>query len=262
VDLGLRDSVVLITGAGGSLGRGLVTGFAREGARLFITDVEQKSLKRVGEEVCKGGGICEYRVCDVTDSGQVRAVVADGAGIFEERIDVLVNAAGIARQGPVEEMSDHEWEEVFAVNCRGTFLFIREVVPFMKRQGSGRIVNFSSKSGKTGSPLLSAYSAAKAAIIGLTQALALELADHHITVNCVCPGLVRDTGMCDALFDDYARNLNVPIEEVERRFTGKVPLKRLGLIEDVVDAVLYLASERSAYVTGQALNVSGGREMH
>jgi NAD(P)-dependent dehydrogenase (short-subunit alcohol dehydrogenase family) len=262
VDLGLNDSVVLITGAGGSLGRGLVTGFAREGARLFITDVDPDRLSRVVEEVRRSGGACGYRACDVTDSGQVKSVIAEVAGNFAQRIDVLINAAGIAHQGPVEEMSDQEWEEVFAVNCRGTFLFVREVVPFMKRRGSGRIVNFSSKSGKTGSPLLSAYSAAKAAIIGFTQAVALELAEHHITVNCVCPGLVGDTGMCDVLFEDYARNLNVPIEVVERQFTGKVPLKRLGRVEDVVDAVLYLASEGSSYVTGQALNVSGGREMH
>jgi NAD(P)-dependent dehydrogenase (short-subunit alcohol dehydrogenase family) len=262
MDFGLHDRVVLITGAAGSLGRGLVDGFTLEGARLFITDVDENNLKRLRDKVRERGGVCECSPCDVTDSGQVSAVAAEGARLFNDRIDVLVNGAGYARQGPVEGMSEQDWDDVFAINCRGTFLFIREVVPLMKRSGSGVIVNFSSKSGKTGSPLLSAYSAAKAAIIGLTQALAFELAEHHIRVNCVCPGLVRDTAMCDVLFDDYARNLNVSMEEVERRFTDKVPLKRLGHIEDVVDAVLYLASGRSGYLTGQALNISGGREVH
>ena len=262
MDLELQDRVVLITGAAGSLGRGLVNGFAMEGARLFITDVDEKNLKRVRGKVREQGGICECSPCDVTDSGQVSAVVAEGARLFSDTIDVLVNAAGYALQGPVDGMSEQDWDHVFAVNCKGAFLFIREVVPFMKRRESGVILNFSSKSGKTGSPLLSAYSAAKAAIIGLTQALAFELAEHHIRVNCVCPGLVRDTAMCDVLFDDYVRNLSVSTGEVERRFTDKVPLKRLGHIEDVVDAVLYLASGRSGYLTGQALNISGGREMH
>jgi len=262
VDLGLRDSVVLITGAAGSLGRGLVLGFARQGARLFITDRDGDGLERVREEIQGSGVACAAKGADVTRSNEVHALVSEAARIYEGRVDVLVNAAGIAWQGRIEEMDERSWDEIFAVNCRGAFLFVREVVPFMKERRRGKIVNFSSKSGKTGSALLGAYSAAKAAIIGFTQSLAFELAEYGINVNCVCPGLVRDSGMCDLLFEDYARNLSLSMEEVEKRFAAKVPLNRLGRIDDVVDTVLFLASSRSDYLTGQAVNVSGGREVH
>jgi NAD(P)-dependent dehydrogenase (short-subunit alcohol dehydrogenase family) len=136
------------------------------------------------------------------------------------------------------------------------------VVPLMKRQGGGSIVNFSSKSGKTGSALMSAYSAAKAAIIGLTQALAFELAPHRIRVNCVCPGITEDTGVWSNVSSDYVRNMNLPIEEVVKKFTSKVPLGRLARVEDVVNMTCYLASDRADYMTGQAINITGGREMH
>jgi NAD(P)-dependent dehydrogenase (short-subunit alcohol dehydrogenase family) len=179
------------------------------------------------------------------------------------RIDVLVNVAGTVGQGgPVEDLELENWEQVFAVNCRGTFLFIKYVVPRMKAQGSGSIVNFSSKSGKTGSALMSAYSAAKAAIIGFTQALAFELAPNRIRVNCVCPGITEDTGVWSNVSGDYVRNLNLPIEEVVKKFTSKVPLGRLARVEDVVNMTCYLASDRADYMTGQAINITGGREMH
>jgi NAD(P)-dependent dehydrogenase (short-subunit alcohol dehydrogenase family) len=132
----------------------------------------------------------------------------------------------------------------------------------MKRAQYGKIVNFSSKSGKTGSPLLSAYSAAKAAVIGLTQSLAFELAEWNINVNCVCPGLVENTGMCNDLFTDYKENLSKSMKEVAAHFSRKIPLGRLATIEDVVDTILFLSSDRSSYITGQAVNISGGRELH
>jgi NAD(P)-dependent dehydrogenase (short-subunit alcohol dehydrogenase family) len=128
--------------------------------------------------------------------------------------------------------------------------------------GGGSIVNFSSKSGKTGSALMSAYSAAKAAIIGLTQALAFELAPHRIRVNCVCPGITEDTGVWSNVSSDYVRNMNLPIEEVVKKFTSKVPLGRLARVDDVVNMTCYLASDRADYMTGQAINITGGREMH
>jgi len=131
----------------------------------------------------------------------------------------------------------------------------------MKRGGRGSIVNFSSKSGKTGSALMSAYSAAKAAMIGFTQALAFELAPV-IRVNCVCPGITEDTGVWSNVSADYVQNLKLPLPEVVKKFTSKVPLGRLARIEDVVNATCFLASARADYMTGQAINITGGREMH
>jgi NAD(P)-dependent dehydrogenase (short-subunit alcohol dehydrogenase family) len=132
----------------------------------------------------------------------------------------------------------------------------------MKAHSYGRIVNFSSKSGKTGSALMSHYSAAKAAIIGFTQALAYELADNGINVNCVCPGITENTGVWSAVSAGYVENLHLPVEQVVKQFTAKVPLKRLARIEDVVAVTCFLASAGADYMTGQAVNVTGGREMH
>jgi NAD(P)-dependent dehydrogenase (short-subunit alcohol dehydrogenase family) len=262
VDLSLQERVVIITGAAGSLGAGLVQGFAREGAQLFIVDRNGSDLEKVGEEARLVGVTCIWRAADVTSAAEVSESMREAVHFYNGRVDILVNAAGIASQGRIEEMNERDWDQVFAVNCRGTFLFIREVVPIMKGAAYGKIINFSSKSGKTGSPLLGAYSAAKAAVIGLTQSLAFELAEWGINVNCVCPGLVYNTGMCDSLFTDYADNLSLSMQEVAGHFAEKIPLKRLAMVEDVVDTVLFLASDRSGYMTGQSVNVSGGREVH
>jgi NAD(P)-dependent dehydrogenase (short-subunit alcohol dehydrogenase family) len=132
----------------------------------------------------------------------------------------------------------------------------------MKAQKSGKIVNFSSKSGKTGSALLSHYSAAKAAIIGFTQALAFELADHGIMVNCLCPGITESTGVWSTVSAGYSKELELPMEEVVKKVISKVPLKRLARVEDIVALTLFLASSGADYMTGQAINITGGREMH
>jgi NAD(P)-dependent dehydrogenase (short-subunit alcohol dehydrogenase family) len=230
-----------------------------QGARVFVTDLDQGALDAVCAEL---GSDCRGLAADVTSPDHVARVVAAAVDAFE-RVDVLVNVAGTVGQGGnVEDLTPDNWDDVFAVNCKGTFLFIKEVVPIMKRNGSGSIVNFSSKSGKTGSALMSAYSAAKAAVIGLTQALAFELASHKIRVNCVCPGITEATGVWSNVSTDYVKNMELPIDEVVKKFTAKVPLGRLAYLEDVVNVTCFLASEQAAYMTGQAINITGGREMH
>jgi NAD(P)-dependent dehydrogenase (short-subunit alcohol dehydrogenase family) len=261
MDYGLSKKVVIVTGAAGSIGRGIALGFAREGAKSFITDLREEPLRRTEREVREAGGVCESLAADVAMADRVRAVMSAAMSAFG-RVDVLVNVAGLVKQNKIEETGEREWDEVFAVNCKGTFFFIREAVPVMKKQGCGRIINFSSKSGKTGSALIAPYSAAKAAVIGLTQALAYELADFGINVNCVCPGLVEDTGVWDTLSADYEKNLKQNRTEVAASFTKKVPLKRLAKVEDVVSVVLFLSSTGADYMTGQAINITGGREMH
>jgi NAD(P)-dependent dehydrogenase (short-subunit alcohol dehydrogenase family) len=254
-----QDQVGLVTGAAGSIGRGIAERMIAEGAKVFITDLDQKRIDQTAAEL---GPSCRGLAADVTDAPQVRRVVQAALEAFGARIDVLVNVAGTVGQGgKVEDMSPENWDFVFAVNCRGTFLFTREVVPVMKRAGRGSIVNFSSKSGKTGSALMSAYSAAKAAVIGFTQAMAFELAPQ-IRVNCVCPGITENTGVWSSVSADYVRAMKLPKDEVVKKFTSKVPMGRLARIDDVVNMTCFLASSRADYMTGQAINITGGREMH
>jgi len=255
-----EGKVALVTGAAGSIGKGVARRLCEHGAAVLITDLDQARLDAVAAEI---GDKCKGLAADCTKADQVEEVVEAAKGAFGGRIDILVNAAGTVGKGSkVEEMSERTWDVVSDFNCKGTFLFIKYVAGIMKAGGGGKIVNFSSKSGKTGSALMSAYSAAKAAIIGLTQALAFELADSHINVNCVCPGITADTGVWSNVSADYVENMKLPIEEVVKKFTAKVPLKRLANVEDVVAVTTFLASSGADYMTGQAINITGGREMH
>jgi NAD(P)-dependent dehydrogenase (short-subunit alcohol dehydrogenase family) len=255
-----KNHVALVTGAAGSIGKGIASYLVREGARVFITDLDQDQLDGICDEL---GDCCKAVAGDVTVHKDVKGIVQSAAEAFGGRIDVLVNVAGtVGKGGEVEGISEENWDSVFAINCKGTFLLVKEVVPLMKTAGRGSIVNFSSKSGKTGSALMSAYSAAKAAIIGFTQALAYELAPYQIRVNCVCPGITEATGVWTKVSADYIENMSLPFEEVVKRFTAKVPLGRLARIEDVINIACFLASDRASYMTGQAINITGGREMH
>lgn len=257
-----QDKVALITGAAGSIGKGIAERLYQEGARVFITDLDQAKLDQCCRRIDPGGKRCKALAADVTDHNQVKQVVQALISEFGGKIDVLVNVAGVVAQGKVEDIAEEDWDRVFAVNCKGTFLFIKEVVPVMKRCGGGKIINFSSKSGKTGSALMAHYSAAKAAIIGLTQSLAYELAGDSINVNCICPGITENTGVWDNVSSGYVKNLNMPMEKIVETFTAKVPLKRLAKVEDIVAVTCFLASKGADYMTGQAINVTGGREMH
>jgi sorbitol-6-phosphate 2-dehydrogenase len=253
--------VVLVTGAAGTIGQGIAEEFYKQGASVFITDLGSDNLKRIHDGLSPEGKRCSYLAADITHYPQVKEVVKNCLNLYN-RIDILVNVAGVVAQKAVEEIEEEEWDIMFDVNCKGTFFFIKEIVPLMKKQKFGRIINFSSKSGKTGSALMSHYSAAKAAIIGLTQSLAYELADFGINVNCICPGITESTGVWDKVSSGYTQNLDLAYNEVVKKFTAKVPLKRLAKIEDIVAITTFLASDGASYMTGQAINITGGREMH
>jgi NAD(P)-dependent dehydrogenase (short-subunit alcohol dehydrogenase family) len=257
----LTGRTALVTGAAGAIGKGIAAGYLAAGAKVFITDIAPPAVEAAVRELSDAGA-CRGLAADVTAEDQVVKVVDAAQEAFGGSVDILANVAGIVGQGKVEDLSVAEWDRMFAVNCRGTFLFIKQVVPLMKARRGGKIVNFSSKSGKTGSALMCHYSAAKGAIIALTQALAFELADFNINVNCLCPGITDNTGVWKNVSAGYIENLNMPREQVVRKFTEKIPLKRLARVEDLVAVTLFLSSPGSDYMTGQAVNVTGGREMH
>ncbi|MDR3233528.1 MAG: SDR family oxidoreductase [Planctomycetaceae bacterium] len=254
------NKVALITGATGSIGKETARRIVQEGGKVFVTDLDQAKVNAALKDI---GGDCQGLAADVTKLEAVSAVVTACQKAFGGRIDVLVNVAGTSGKGSkIEDITESEWDFIYAVNVKGTFFFIKQVLPIMKAQGSGAVVNFSSKSGKTGSALMSAYSSAKGAIITLTQAVAYETAKLGIRINCVCPGVTEATGVWAHVSADYVNNMKMPMEDIVKTFVAKVPMGRLAHIDDVVNAACFLASDRSAYMTGQAVNVTGGREMH
>jgi NAD(P)-dependent dehydrogenase (short-subunit alcohol dehydrogenase family) len=255
-----KDKIALITGATGSIGKEIAKRIVAEGGKSFITDLDQSKIDAVAKEIGLG---CDGLAADITKSDAVKSVVDACQKKFGGKIDVLINVAGTSGKGnKIEDVDENEWDFIYAVNVKGTFFFIKYVLPIMKAQGNGSIVNFSSKSGKTGSALMSAYSSAKGAIITLTQAVAFEVAKLNIRINCVCPGITESTGVWTHVSADYVNNMKLSHEEIVKTFTAKIPMGRLAHIEDVVNVACFLASDRATYMTGQAINITGGREMH
>ena len=239
----------LVTGASRGIGRAIALGLARDGFDVVVNDIERQrtELEAAAAEITAVGrrGIAVF--ADVSDRTQVRAMV-DAAIAQAGHIDVVVNNAGILIAGAVEELPEQHWDAVMNVNAKGTFLVVQALLPHMRARGYGRIVNVASIGGKHGAPEQAHYSASKAAIMGFTRVLAQEAGPFGITANCLCPGIIV-TDMGRTNLSDQA---NVD------RWVGITALRRLGQPEDVVGPACFLASDASAFVTGQSLNVCGG----
>lgn len=243
----LRDRVAIITGAAQGMGRAVAERFAEEGASLSLADIQQEKLQEVTGRFRERGISARDYHCDVSDESQVQSLVSAVLNDFG-RIDILVNCAGILYPTRFHEMTIDEWDRVLAINLRGTFLLMRAVYPHMKAQGDGRIINFSSTAGLTVSTLGGAhYTASKHAVVGLTKAVAKEGGQFGVRVNAVCPGLI-DTEMVRETID----------VQTIRKYEQFFPIARLGNPKEVAELVLFLASDRSAYITGVSLNISGG----
>jgi meso-butanediol dehydrogenase / (S,S)-butanediol dehydrogenase / diacetyl reductase len=255
--MSFAGKVVMITGAGGGIGRGVARAFADEGAIVFATDVNETKVKQTERELKEIGSICVSQKVDVRS--QVEVVGSLGHCLEEfGRVDILVNCAGILSLDRYDEITQELWDNIMAVNARGTFFACQAVAREMVRRGEGgKIVNISSVAGKVGGVLYTHYCSSKFAVIGMTKCLALELADHKINVNAVCPGDV-DTEMSDYEFATLAKIRGISEDEVRKQAAKRAPLGRLALPSDVANVVLFLASEKSSYMTGQSLNVTGG----
>lgn len=256
----LAHKVAIVTGSASGIGRGIALRFAEEGADVCCWDLNPQGAKETAREVEKVGRKSSAFQVDVTKSGEVK----DSAqAVFDQfgKIDILVNSAGIIRAHFITEVPEEVWDSIIAVNLKGTFLCIQEVAKYMIPRKSGKIISISSKSGKKGGLWLAAYSASKFGIIGLTQSAAMDLAPYKINVNAICPGNVFSTPMWDLLDKEYSKKLGVPPQEVRKIYVEKVPLGRECTVEDVANIAVFLASSYSDYMTGQAINVTGGQEV-
>lgn len=247
----------LVTGAGTGIGRAIARRLARDGWAVAVNDVDRARAAAVAEEIAAAGHAAAAVAADVGDRDGARRMVAEVLGALG-RVDLLVNNAGVCLLGAVADFPEADWRETFRVNVDGVFFACQAVLPHMLARRDGLIVNVASWSGKAGAPYFGAYCASKFAVIGLTQSLAKEVAAQGIRVNAVCPGIVAGTEM-RARVDEASRALGRPTA-AER--VGWIPLGRLGEAQDVAGVVAFLASDDARYMTGQAINVTGGLWMH
>jgi NAD(P)-dependent dehydrogenase (short-subunit alcohol dehydrogenase family) len=251
----LRDRVAIITGAASGIGRASAILFANEGARVMAVDLNEEGVARTAGDIESAGRSCTFRRCDVSDPVQVQETV-DATLNKLGRIDVLFNNAGVDLSKDVVDTTPEEWDRVLAVNLRSVFLMMRAVIPQMKRQGGGSIVNMASGLGIRPRPTLAAYCASKGGVIALSKAAATEVGADGIRVNALCPGMI-DTEMNRRVIES-----NPSREEALARMMLNYPLGRMGTVEEVAYAALFLASSESGYVTGVAFAVDGGRTLH
>ncbi|RKX44124.1 MAG: 3-ketoacyl-ACP reductase [Thermotogae bacterium] len=252
-----ENQVAMITGAGGGIGRTIAASFAREGAILVLTDVDERALGNLVSSLRKQEVQVVSCRMDVTKEAEVARVVGK---ILEDvgGVDILVNNAGVSTMNWFWELTEEEWDFNMNVNAKGVWLVTKYVVPHMIRRRKGKIVNIASMAAKIGAPLLAHYSASKFAVVGFTQAAAKELAPYGINVNAVCPGFVK-TPMQDreVIWEAQLRGIDDP-EKVRDEYIAQTPLGRLCYPEDVASVVLFLASKDADFMTGQAVNVTGG----
>jgi meso-butanediol dehydrogenase / (S,S)-butanediol dehydrogenase / diacetyl reductase len=240
----LQDRVALVTGGASGIGAACVKRFAAEGAIVIGLDVNA-----VPESEWADRGAARFVVVDVRDEDSIRAAVSSVVQ-EQERLDIVVNAAGVEGIGTVIDIDREEWERVIGVNLTGTFLVCKHVLPVMVAAGSGSVVNLSSVEGLEAIQSQPAYSASKGGVVLLTRNLAIDFGAVGIRVNCLCPGLIR-TPMTEMLFDPA-------IAEIRDRFIAQHMLGRAGLPEEIASAALFLASDDASFVTGHALVVDGG----
>jgi 3-oxoacyl-[acyl-carrier protein] reductase len=240
-----ENKVVMVTGGAAGIGRATATGFVKEGAKVAICDVNPEAGKTTAESL---GPEATFQQVDVSDNKSVNDWVENVVSQYGQ-IDVLVNNAGITRDGLIMRMKEADWDAVLNVNLKSAFNCIKAVSKTMVKQRSGRIINLASVVAVSGNPGQANYVASKAGIIGLTKSVAKELASRTITVNAVAPGFI-ETDMTASLAD-----------KAREAMVSQIPLGRAGTARDIAAAVMFLASDHAAYITGQVIHINGGMYM-
>ncbi|MFA5607391.1 MAG: SDR family NAD(P)-dependent oxidoreductase [Leucobacter sp.] len=255
----MSNRVVVITGAAGGMGRTAARTFAAEGARLALADVNRASLDEAVAELRKEHPDTEVLPIElnISDEQSVKAA-AQAVRDWSGRVDVLANIAGTEQSGvAVVDMSTEEWDRVHSINLRGLFFMSREFVPLMPKHSGASMVNIASWWGRRAHGLYSAYCTSKAGVIVFTQSLALELAADGIRVNAVAPGNIN-TRMLQSVMETYAKERGITYDEIMAEENADIPMNRPGEPEDIINAIAFLASEKSEYMTGATLDVNGG----
>jgi NAD(P)-dependent dehydrogenase (short-subunit alcohol dehydrogenase family) len=248
-----------VTGAAQGLGRGTAAAFLAEGANVILADINADKVERTATELANSTeGIAVAAPCDVSSEEDFRRLVLRAISEFGA-VDHLVNNAGTITISPLVEIAETDWVRVIDVNLKGVFLGMKCVLPHMLERRTGSIVNIASQAGKRGNRYIAHYNASKAGVISLTQTAALEAAPH-VRVNCVCPGIIN-TDLQEQEYAVVSRLTGKGREEIKAEWIASMPLGQFQEVEDVADAVLFLASDDSRQTTGEALNVSGGMVM-
>ena len=242
----LSGMTALVTGASGGIGSAIAKALAGQGARVALSGTREEALKGVQAEI---GGDSVILPCNLSDREAVDALVPQAVEALGGKLDILVNNAGVTRDNLAMRMKDEEWSDVIRINLEAAFRLARAAMKPMMRAKYGRIISITSVVGATGNPGQANYAASKAGLVGMSKALAQEVASRGITVNCIAPGFIA-SAMTDALPDAQKEAL-----------LGRIPAGKLGEGNDVAAAAVYLASREAAYVTGQTLHVNGGMAM-
>ncbi|HRX34833.1 MAG TPA: L-iditol 2-dehydrogenase [Aestuariivirga sp.] len=250
----LEGKIALVTGGARGIGRAICEAYAKAGAKVAVADLREADAKETAAAI--GGMAVAMNVADT-------ASIAAGVAAVEKAwggIDILVNNAGIFNMASIDKITVEDYRRQYDVNVGGTIFTIQAVVPSMKKRGGGVIVNFASQAGRRGEPNITIYCSTKAAVISLTQSLALELAKDKIRVNAIAPGVI-DTPMWDVVDAQFAEYEKKPIGQKKREVGEAVPLGRMGDPRDVADPCVFLATDEARYITAQTLNVDGGNWM-
>ena len=247
-----KDKTVIVTGSTQGIGREIALKFGAQGANVIVNGIDLPQQKEFAESACdeirKVGGQAEYILCDISKADETESLIKFAKERFGS-VDIIINNAGITRDNLLMRMSEEEWDSVLSVNLKGAFLVIKSAAKILMKQKSGVIINMASVSGVMGNPGQANYSASKAGLIGLTKSTAKELAHWNIRCNSIAPGFIQ-TAMTDKLKED-----------VRNSYLEAIPLKRFGQVEDIANLALFLASNKSKYITGQVINVDGGLVM-
>jgi acetoin reductase-like protein len=256
----LTGKTAIVTGAARGIGKAISLALAGEGAAVVVVDLNAEGAEQTAAEIRQAGFSAHGIQADVTKKSSVDRLVQEAIS-RTGRIDILVNNAGVVSNTPVLDLAEEEWDRTLAVNLKAVFLCSQSAAQEMSKRKSGRIVNISSLAGKVGAPGQAAYCASKHAVLGLTKVLAIDLAPFGVNVNAICPGNT-ETEMMRYVFTKRAESRGQTFDDLAQGIMAKTPLGRFGRPEDVAQVVLFLVSPAAAYITGQSIDVDGGRSIN